>query len=219
MFDFGGTLEADGVNWGPRFHAAYVQGGGALDYATFEPIYKESDRALGRLSGIERLGFRATVEAQAGLLRDLLPAAERFDARRVAARFHADAVAVVNRNRPMLQRLARRYRLGVVSNFTGNLRPCLEELELLTLFAVTSDSAVLGSAKPDERIFRDTLASLGVVPEGAWMVGDNFEADIRPAHGLGLRTCWLAPPQRAAPVGCVPSARIARLPELERILG
>jgi len=219
LFDFGGTLEADGVNWGPRFHGAYVQGGGALDYATFEPIYKESDRALGRLSGIERLGFRATVEAQAGLLRDLLPAAERFDARRVAARFHADAVAVVNRNRPMLQRLARRYRLGVVSNFTGNLRPCLEELELLGLFAVTSDSTVLGSRKPDERIFRDTLASLGVVPEGAWMVGDNFEADIRPAHGLGLRTCWLAPPQRAAPVGCVPSARIARLPELERILG
>src|SRR5207247_719352 len=104
----------------------------------------------------------ATVEAQAALLRDLLPAAERFDARRVAARFHADAVAVVNRNRPMLQRLARRYRLGVVSNFTGNLRPCLEELELLALFAVTSDSAVLGGAKPDERIFRDTLAALGV---------------------------------------------------------
>ncbi len=191
MFDFGGTLEADGVNWGPRFHAAYVDGGGALDYATFEPIYKESDRALGRLSGIERLGFRATVEAQADRLRDLLPAAERFDARRVAARF----------------------------NFTGNLRPCLAELELLALFAVTSDSAVVGSAKPDERIFRDTLAALGAVPEGAWMVGDNFEADIRPAHGLGLRTCWLAPPQRAAPVGCVPSARIGRLPELERILG
>src|SRR2546422_3239999 len=53
----------------------------------------------------------------------------RSDARRVAARFHADAVAVVNRNRPMLQRLARRYRLGVVSNFTGNLRPCLERSE------------------------------------------------------------------------------------------
>jgi len=219
LFDFGGTLEADGVNWGPRFHAAYVEGGGALDYATFEPIYKASDRALGRLSGIERLGFRATVEAQADLLRDLLPAAERFDARRAAARFCADAVAVVNRNRPVLERLARRYRLGVVSNFTGNLRPCLEELELLGLFAVTSDSAVLGSRKPDERIFRDTLAALGVGPEGAWMVGDNFEADIRPAHGLGLRTCWLAPAQRAVPDGCVPSARIGRLPELERVLG
>jgi len=219
LFDFGGTLEADGVNWGPRFHAAYVEGGGALDYATFEPIYKESDRALGRLSGIERLGFRATVEAQADLLRDVLPAAERFDARRAAARFCADAVAVVNRNRPVLERLARRYRLGVVSNFTGNLRPCLEELELLGLFAVTSDSTVLGSRKPDERIFRDTLAALGVVPEGAWMVGDNFEADIRPAHGLGLRTCWLAPAQRAVPDGCVPSARIGRLPELERVLG
>src|SRR2546426_8300069 len=165
---------------------------------------------------MERLGFRATVEAQADLLRDLLPAAERFDARRAAARFCADAVAVVNRNRPVLERLARRYRLGVVSNFTGNLRPCLEELELLGLFAVTSDSAVLGSRKPDERIFRDTLAALGVGPEGAWMVGDNFEADIRPAHGLGLRTCWLAPAPRPAAPRRGAGARRARGPQATR---
>src|SRR5439155_6293122 len=107
LFDFGGTLEADGVNWGSRFHGAYVEGGGALDYATFEPIYKESDRALGRLSGIERLGFRATVEAQADLRRDVLPAADGFDARRAAARLCADAMSVVNRNRPVLERLTR----------------------------------------------------------------------------------------------------------------
>src|SRR5207245_9954467 len=115
--------------------------------------------------------------------------------------------------------LVGRCRAGVVASLTGYLRSCVEELELLALFAVTCDSAVLGSVKPDERIFRDTLAALGAAPEGAWMVGDNFEADIRPAQGLGLRTCWLAPPQRAAPVGCAPSARIGRLPELERILG
>src|SRR2546428_13712228 len=137
----------------------------------FEPIYKESDRGLGRLSGIERLGFRATVEAQADLLRDLLPAAERFDARRAAARFCADAVAVVNRNRPVLERLARRYRLGVVSNFTGNLRPCLEELELLGLFAVTSDSAVLRCREPGERLFPGSLTGLGGGPGGAWLGG------------------------------------------------
>src|SRR2546427_1211252 len=49
-----------------------------------------------------------------------------------------------------------RSRLGVVSNFTGNLRPCLEELGLARFFAVLSDSAVLGWSKPDPRIFAHT---------------------------------------------------------------
>jgi len=125
----------------------------------------------------------------------------------------------VARNRPILERLARRYRLGVVSNFTGNLRPCLEELGLARFFAVLSDSAVLGWSKPDPRIFAHTLATLQALPQRAWMVGDNFEADIRGAAGLGLRTCWLAPADRAPPEDeLVPTARISRLPDVERVL-
>ena len=107
-----------------------------------------------------------------------------------------------------------------VSNFTGNLRPCLEELGLARFFAVLSDSALVGWSKPDPRIFAHTLAALQVSPQRAWMVGDNFEADIRGAAALGLRTCWLAPSDRMAPAGSglVPTARISRLPEVERVL-
>jgi FMN phosphatase YigB (HAD superfamily) len=47
------------------------------------------------------------------------------------------------------------------------------------------------------------------------MVGDNFETDIRPANGLGMRTCWLAPLERPLPQGAAPTLRIARLPEME----
>ena len=50
-------------------------------------------------------------------------------------------------------------------------------------------------------------------------VRDNFEADIGGAAGLGIRTCWLAPPDREQPPGPDPTARIARLPDIERILG
>jgi FMN phosphatase YigB (HAD superfamily) len=52
------------------------------------------------------------------------------------------------------------------------------------------------------------------------MVGDNFEADIRGAAGLGIRTCWLAPSERTAPPGVelVPTARISRLPDVEEVL-
>src|SRR5207247_958212 len=141
-------------------------------------------------------------------------------ARRLARRLTAQALEVVARERPVLERLAGRYRLGVVSNFTGNLRPCLEELGLARLFAVLSDSALVGWSKPDPRIFGHALAALQVAPQRAWMVGDNFEADIRGAAGVGLRTCWLAPSERTAPPGGerVVTARIGRLPEVERVL-
>jgi putative hydrolase of the HAD superfamily len=218
LFDFGGTLDADGVHWAPRFYAAYRAAGGAADYPVFERVFKASDRALERWPHIRTLGFRALIEAQAQLLRDALPDGTGVDAPGIAARFHADAVAVVNRNRPILERLGRRYRLGVVSNFTGNLEPCLTELDLRRCFAVVVDSAVVGVAKPEARIFADALAQLGTPAARAWMVGDNFETDIRPAAELGMRTCWLAPLDRPVPAGTATAVRIARLPEVEGVL-
>lgn len=218
LFDFGGTLDADGIHWSPRFHAAYRAAGGALDFPAFDRLFQESDGQLARLPGIGSLGFRETVEAQVGVLLELLPDAGHVDARRMAERFHAATVATVERNRPVLTRLARCYRLAVVSNFTGNLQPCLRELGLSGLFHVAADSAVVGVEKPDARIFLDTLAALGATPDRTWMVGDNVETDIRPAARLGMKTCWVAPPDREPPAGCVPEARIDRLPDIERVL-
>ena len=216
LFDFGGTLDADGMYWSPRFHAAYRAAGGSLEFADFDPLFKATDEALARLPGIQALGFRAAIEAQARLLAARLP--DRVDARALAERLHADAVAIVTRNRPVLERLGRRYRLGIVSNFTGNLQPCLEELDLARLFVVVSDSAVVGWSKPDARIFAHTLSALQAPAQRAWMVGDNFDADIRGAANLGMQTCWLAPADRVAPAGPAPTARIHRLPDVEGVL-
>ena len=216
LFDFGGTLDADGVYWSPRFHAAYRAAGGSLDFAAFDPIFKATDEALARLPGIQALGFRAAIEAQSRLLAARLP--DRVDADALTDRLHTDAVTIVTRNRPILERLRRRYRLGIVSNFTGNLQPCLEELDLARLFVVVSDSTVVGWSKPDARIFAHTLAALQVPAQRAWMVGDNFEADIRGAANLGMQTCWLAPAERVAPDGPAPTARIQSLPDVERVL-
>ena len=216
LFDFGGTLDADGVNWSPRFHAAYRAAGGALDFAAFDPIFKAADAAVGQLPDIRRLGFRAAILALARLLMSRLP--DRVDAAAVADRVHDESVAFVTRNLPVLERLGRRFRLGIVSNFTGNLQPCLEELGLARLFVTASDSTLVGWNKPDARIFSHTLRELGVPAHAAWMVGDNFEADIRGAAAVGMRTCWIAPADRALPPGLVPTARIHRLPDIEAVL-
>ena len=219
LFDFGGTLDADGVPWSPRFHQAYRAAGGTLDFAAFDPLFAASDRALNRAPDIRTTGFRAAIELQARLLLDLLPAAARTaDPGAIAARLHAQALATVQRNRPLLERLAGAHRLGVVSNFSGNLRPCLAELDLLQFFTVTADSTLVGASKPDARIFQYALDGLACSPQKAWMIGDNPDADIGGAARLGLKTCWLAPAERALPPGCKPTARIARLADLERAL-
>lgn len=207
------------MHWCPRFHEAYGALGGTLEYAAFEAVFKRSDAALAALPGIRTLGFRATIEAQARALAGLLPRGGAVDPESLAERLHADSVATIERNRPVLGRLAARFRLAVVSNFTGNLEPCLEELHLRALFGAVLDSGVLGFAKPDERIFLRALSCLGARAPDAWMVGDNPDADLRPAQHLGMRTAWVAPPARPGPSDFAPTRRIARLPELEAVLG
>ncbi len=216
LLDFGGTLDADGVHWCPRFHEAYRTLGGTLEYPAFEPLFKAAEARVAALPGIGRMGFLELMDAQARLVVEALPAGRRVDAARLGRRLHDDSAATVRRNRPVLERLGARFRLGMVSNFTGNLEPCLAELGVRPLFRVVCDSGVVGFAKPDERIFALALARLDARAEETWMVGDNLEADIRPAQRLGLRTCWLAPADRAGPEDFAPTQRIAHLSELER---
>jgi putative hydrolase of the HAD superfamily len=218
LFDFGGTLDADGLRWSVRFHAAYVAGAGRVGAADFEDIFRASDRALLAWPGIERLGFRAMLDAQTTVLAPMLIDGDAIDWDAVATRVHADAVCMADRNRPMLHALAREFRLGVVSNFTGNLVHCLAELALLDTFDHVTDSAVLGVAKPDPAAFTATLDRLTVDASRAWIIGDNFEADIRPAGPLGMRSCWLTPAERVAPADGAFDARITRLTDLPGVL-
>ena len=115
LFDFGGTLDADGARWSIRFHSAYRAVGGQQSFAAFEKAFRESDRALERLSGIEQLGFRAMVDAQAGLLLARLPDGVALSKRDIADHFHSSTCAVVRRNEALLARLHESYHLGVVS--------------------------------------------------------------------------------------------------------
>ena len=223
LFDFGGTLDADGARWSVRFHAAYSAAGGREPFSVFEDAFRASDRALIRVPGIASLGFRAMVDLQAALVLGRLPDGPRLSRDQIVEDFHARSLAVVNRNRQLLAVLQQSYRLAVVSNFTGNLRPCLEELDLMRYFSAVADSGHVGVTKPDPRLFQHALESLrdgarNADGEPVWMVGDNFEADIRPAAGLGMQTAWLAPPVARSPDANLPTVRLTTLTELAEVL-
>jgi len=158
------------------------------------------------------------ITAQAVLLRGLLPDGATVDAARVAEMVIHDSLQIIDRNRPLLRTLRQQHRLGIVSNFCGNLAVCLDELSLTAMFDVIIDSAVIGVSKPDPRAFEHALSALQTTPADAWMVGDNPEADIRAAQRLGMRTVWLAPAGRPTCPDCIPTHRIASLLDLPAAL-
>ncbi len=219
FFDFGGTIDADGVPAAIRFHRAYRAAGGSLPQGTFAPLYRVSERRLAEVPGIRAAGFREAVSAQAALIHEGVPDAARVDRATMAARFHDEATAVVARIRPVLERLAATLRLAVVAAAPGSLRSCLADLGILEVFAAVIDAAELGFERPDVRLLATALAALGVTADAAWMVGDDLDADIRPAASLGMKTCWIAPPDREPPGGVVPTLRLGRLADLERFGG
>jgi len=218
LLDFGGTLDSDGVHWGPRLHAAYTDAGGTLPLDSFEAIFREALRGATDGGHFRRAGFRETVERLSQRIHSLIPDRDRVDAQAMESRFYADASATVSRNRPVLERLARTNRIVAISNFTGNLEPCMEELGIRTYFDAVVDSGCFGVSKPDARIFEEGLRRLGAAASATWMVGDNPGADILPALALGMKTCWVAPPDRSFPGENGPTARIARFPDLVQVL-
>lgn len=215
LFDFGGTLDADGIPSVGQFLHAYRLAGGYRTADEFETIFRESDRQLAEHPAIRTFGFRDTVAAQSRLLAALVSNNEQLDPTRIAATIYDDVRGAVTRNRHVLQALkASGIRSAVVSNFTGNLASWLAELDLASVIDLVIDSAVVGVRKPDPAIFRLALEQLHVLPAQALMVGDNPFADIRAAAEIGMATCWLAPLARPVPVGCTPTFRIARLSDL-----
>ncbi|MGH7593462.1 MAG: HAD family hydrolase [Gemmatimonadales bacterium] len=217
LIDFGGTLDADGEPWVERFFRRYQEVGGTVDRPEFSVAFSRSDAELARLPGIGGFDYSALVAAQADLLAGLLHDGAVLRKAAVAGGFVASARNVALRNREILIALSADFRLAVVSNYQGNLQPCLDELGLGDLFDVVSDSEIVGARKPDRRIFDTTLAALGCTPAGSWMIGDSPANDIAAAAALGMRTCWVASANRPA-VGIAPTVRVSRFDQVPRAL-
>ena len=191
LFDFGGTLDADGVAWKARFFRLCRDEGVASTPERFDPVFYAADDAL--VGAIPpTLSFEDTVRRLAAGLTRGLDVTDDAVGLRIASRFLEEARRTVDRNVPLLARLSRRYRLGIVSNFYGNLATVCHNSGIAPFFSVIVDSARIGYAKPDPRIFQSALDTLSVTPADAWFVGDSLARDMAGARGIGMRHIWLA---------------------------
>jgi putative hydrolase of the HAD superfamily len=223
LFDFGGTLDADGVAWKERFHALYRAEGLDLSAEAFAPAFYAADDALvGALApttGLKETVHALATDLEAELARRTATGIDDARGRRVASRFLSEMSAAFARNRPVLKALGERYRLGVVSNFYGNLEAACESSGLASLFGVMADSERVGVEKPDPAIFHAALSTLNAAPETAVMVGDSLRRDGEGAWRAGMRFIWIAPEDvQAAERGAATDATVTELPDLAEIL-
>jgi putative hydrolase of the HAD superfamily len=88
--------------------------------------------------------------------------------------------------REVLNRLRRRYRIGLISNSDGSVRRLFELLRLDDCFSSFTDSHHCGFEKPDRRIFEYALAELGPTPAESLYVGDIYSIDFVGAQAAGM---------------------------------
>ncbi len=186
LFDFGGTLDSNGIHWPERFFSSYRKAGITVDRGTFDRAFYDSDDNLHKRHDLNGLDLEETVLLQCADTVKTLLISEEIGIQ-VAKAFTRECRDAFQANIPVLERLSAKYKLGIVSNFYGNLQSILEREGLARLFGAVADSNAVGAVKPDPKIFAAAYEPLGVAPESCWMIGDSVARDMKGASALGMR--------------------------------
>jgi len=89
--------------------------------------------------------------------------------------------------RETLLQLARKYRLGVISNSDGGMEKLLRSCGLGECFLGYTDSGNVGHEKPHPAIFHAALQQLSAQPESSLYVGDVYSVDYVGATRAGMQ--------------------------------
>jgi len=192
LFDYGGTIDTNGVHWEEVIRQAYTDCHAPVPPELFRKVYVHVEQKLGSQPLIlphhtlrELLAIKINLQLEAlGLMNTRLQN-KIVDTCYDTVRFHTQRAV------PVLDVLATRYPMFLVSNFYGNLRTILREFRLTHYFQAVIESAEVGFRKPDPQIFQIALAKAGCRPEEAVVIGDSYKNDIQPAITLGCPSIWL----------------------------
>ena len=219
LFDFGGTLDGNGIHWRDRTYNFLQQAYPEIDRGTFDRVDRASVDQLINSGRGPSLTLRETMDVIAtgiyeGLGLDMAVKARYVDFFCEGAQEHLD------RNRRWLITLREQYRLGVISNNFGNTQGWCDEYDLSPLLDIVIDSTVVGVSKPDRGIFHAALTGLNVNPAEAVYVGDTYSDDVVGAKGVGMWAAWLVGAEnKVCPDTSLVDVRLTALQELQGFLG
>jgi putative hydrolase of the HAD superfamily len=93
--------------------------------------------------------------------------------------------------REILERLGRRYRIGVISNADGKIAEVLASAGIADCFPSITDSGLVGYEKPHPAIFEAALRDLGASADESLYVGDGYSIDYLGATNAGMQAILL----------------------------
>ena len=190
IFDFGGTLDGNGIHWRDRvFYLIKKQ----IPSLTWEQFEYADHRSIADFVADERTKSRTLRQSAKTILSGInhyLPIGI-IDLALTTEQFWHPAEEFLKRNRDFLEKLASSYRLGVISNNFGNTRGWCDEYNLTPLLETVIDSTVVGIEKPDPKIFHIALDEMETNSENSVYIGDTFSDDIVGSNQAGMFSAWL----------------------------
>jgi len=199
IFDYGGTIDSRGVHWSEVIRKAYTEAGANVDNEDFRQAYVYAERELAKVRHImpehnflNLLDIKMEIETGWLVTNGKMNATDASRlAPDIARRCYAAAKECVEEARPVLEQLAAKFPMVLVSNFYGNVEAVLKDFDLRRYFGAIIESAVVGVRKPDPAIFALGVKALDMPAENVLVVGDSYRKDILPARSLGCATAWL----------------------------
>ena len=219
LFDFGGTLDSDGVDWFTRIYRRIRSQGADLKPDLFQRLGDQAAENICLQQDTAQLSMEQTVQRFCEQVHTLLHQTNGslhcdWEPAAVTTEFMAEAKPYLERNRSVLEQLNLHYRLGVISNNWGNTAGWCEQFQYSRFLETMIDSTVIGAAKPDPAIFQAALERFDLPPRACAYVGDWFDNDIVGAHRVGMTTIWLRPAEKDCPDESIVDYEIEKLTDL-----
>ena len=198
IFDYGGTIDTNGIHWGEVIAAQYIEAGIEIGRELYRNAYVHGERTLAKHPIIApedtfHTLLRKKIAIQFEYLRtetgSQLFTAEL--AQTVADGCYNKVKETLSRSRAIVEELSRQYPMVLVTNFYGNMPVVLKEFGLDTFFKTIIESSVIGIRKPDPALFALGVEALQLPAEEVVVIGDSYRKDIHPSSTLGCRTVWL----------------------------
>ena len=192
IFDYGGTIDTNGIHWGEVIWQAYENVGTTVLREDFREAYVHVERILGNQPIIQpEHTFRDTLEIKIKLQFEKLRLTDMAQAEKIIESCYENTTLTINNAAEVLSELGTRFPMILVSNFYGNLRTVLNEFELTKYFDEVIESAEVNIRKPDPAIYRLSIEKIGLNTEEAVIIGDSYKNDINPANTLECPSIWL----------------------------
>lgn len=196
LFDFGGCLDSDGVHSRSLFFNQFkkfnIIDDSEESYLLFQEAYTYSDSTLIQKSIVTNSELAQMNEKMCLFIALKLKIRDALKLSQVSKSITDIQTYYLKRNKKLLTELKKVYRLGMVSNFTGNLESILNEYSLRNDFQFVLDSYHVGISKPDARIFKNAILQCQTAPDNICFIGDSEERDITPAKELGMKTILIS---------------------------